>query len=120
MQYPSERASACEAKELQLFVEITCCDLLRFEHSADSSTAPEQVQIAQEFYLGAPGAHADMQVRAPGIEPYFVEVKYGYTPERLHRVDGPKVRAQGGSPASVQDTGGHRCELGGKLEEYRI
>jgi class 3 adenylate cyclase len=83
MQYPSERASACEAKELQLFVEITCCDLLRFEHSADSSTAPEQVQIAQEFYLGAPGAHADMQVRAPGIEPYFVEVKYGYTPERL-------------------------------------
>jgi len=83
MANPSERATTCEAKELQLFVEITCCDLLRFEHSADSSTAPEQVLIAQEFYLGTPGAHADMQVRAPGIEPYFVEVKYGYTPERV-------------------------------------
>ncbi|HLY37867.1 MAG TPA: adenylate/guanylate cyclase domain-containing protein [Candidatus Binatia bacterium] len=37
----------------------------------------------QEFFLGIPGAFADLRVVAPGSLPYFVEVKYGYPLEHL-------------------------------------
>ena len=38
--------------------------------------------IRQEVAVG-PSAFADIQVTPRGTAPYFVEVDYGYTPERL-------------------------------------
>jgi len=43
----------------------------------------EEVDVAREVDLGAPGAFADMLVRRPGRPPYFLEVKYGYASDRL-------------------------------------
>jgi len=72
-------------KELQLFLENICCDLLRFEHSACSGLPPGQVRITQEVSLGDSCAYADIYVSGPDIQPYFVEVKYGCQPEELVR-----------------------------------
>src|SRR5262245_49946059 len=69
-------------EELRLFLESVCCDLCRFEHVATESIAPEDVVIRQEVAI-APSAFADIQVTAKGTTPYFVEVDYGYTPQRL-------------------------------------
>jgi hypothetical protein len=41
--------------------------------------------IYQEVFLGLPGAFADIKVTVPGAAPYFVEVKYGYCPEKVVR-----------------------------------
>jgi hypothetical protein len=71
--------------ELRLFLEELCCNLLRFQHVDDDGIDPEQVRIRQEVYLGAPGAFADIRISLPGRRPYFVEIKYGYPPDRLVR-----------------------------------
>lgn len=72
-------------KELRLFLEEICCDLCRFQHVTRDGIRPEDVRINQEVYLGAPGAFADIQVTAPGTRPYFVEIKYGYPPDKIMR-----------------------------------
>lgn len=72
-------------KELRLFLEEICCDLCRFQHVRESGVRQEDVRINQEVYLGTPGAFADIQVRAPGAAPYFVEIKYGYPPDKVIR-----------------------------------
>jgi class 3 adenylate cyclase len=72
-------------KELRLFLEEICCDLCRFQHVAQSGVRPEDVRISQEVYLGTPGAFADIQVTVPGALPYFVEIKYGYPPDKVIR-----------------------------------
>src|SRR5690348_635867 len=72
--------------ETRLFLEEICCDLCRFQHSAEDGVAPEDVRIRQEVSLGAPGAFADIQVRVPGSRPYFIEVKWGYEAEQLVEV----------------------------------
>jgi class 3 adenylate cyclase len=69
-------------EELRLFLESVCCDLCRFEHVATEHIAPEDVVIRQEVAVG-PSAFADIQVTPRGTAPYFVEVDYGYTPQRL-------------------------------------
>ena len=69
-------------EELRLFLESVCCDLCRFEHVATEHIAPEDVVIRQEVAVG-PSAFADIQVTPKGTAPYFVEIDYGYTPERL-------------------------------------
>src|SRR5688572_8901146 len=71
--------------ELRLFLEEICCNLCRFGHVRQDSCGPERVRIDQEVFLGTPGAFADIRVQAPGIAPYFVEVKFGYTPDRVVR-----------------------------------
>jgi class 3 adenylate cyclase len=71
--------------ELRLFLEETCCNLCRFQHVNEEKIAPESVRIDQEVYLGIPGAFADIRVQAPGRPPYFVEVKFGYTADRIYR-----------------------------------
>src|SRR5262245_39339322 len=80
--------------ELRLFLEEICSNVCRFRHAADD-VLPEAVAVDQEVFLGVPGAYADIRVAAPGLRPYFVEVKYGYAPERilesLHRKYGPGV-----------------------------
>jgi class 3 adenylate cyclase len=44
---------------------------------------PESIRIDRECDLGIPGAFADIRVAVPGQAPYFVEVKYGYSRQRL-------------------------------------
>jgi adenylate cyclase len=73
------------ASELRLFLEEVCCDLCRFRHVSADGARPEDVRIHQEVALGAPGAFADIKVTVPGARPYFVEVKYGYPPEKVVR-----------------------------------
>lgn len=72
--------------ELRLFLEDICCDLCRFMHSADGTTAPELVTINREAYLGVEGAYADIRVVPCDKAPYLVEIKYGYRFEELPRV----------------------------------
>lgn len=69
--------------ELRLFLEELCCNLLRFQHAFEDGIDPEQVRIRQEVYLGVPGAFADIRVAPPRRPPYFVEIKYGYPPDRV-------------------------------------
>ena len=57
----------------------------RFEHVIKDQLAPETIRIDREYWLGAPGAFADIRVCPPGEHPYFVEVKFGYTREMLVR-----------------------------------
>jgi hypothetical protein len=84
--------------ELRLFLEEICCNLCRFRHVSDDGIAPERVRIDQEVYLGVEGAFADIRVQAPGVAPYFVEVKFAYAPDRvvrtLARKYGPGSAAQ--------------------------
>jgi class 3 adenylate cyclase len=77
----SERQRA----QIRLFLEEICCEICRFEHVERDGVAPERIQIRRELALGAPGSFADIEVEAPGVAPYFVEVKYGYPAERLVR-----------------------------------
>lgn len=71
--------------ELRLFLEEICCDLCRFQHVAQDGVQPQDVRINQEVYLGLSGAFADIQVRVEGAAPYFVEIKYGYPPDKIIR-----------------------------------
>lgn len=72
-------------KELRLFLEEICCDLCRFHHVSESGVRPEDVRINQEVYLGTPGAFADIQVQVARERPYFLEIKYGYPPDKVVR-----------------------------------
>ena len=77
--------TASRLGEYRLLLEELCCDLCRFEHVTRDGLAPEAVRIDREYWLGSPGAFADIRVAPSGQSPYFVEVKYGYTNERLVR-----------------------------------
>jgi class 3 adenylate cyclase len=44
---------------------------------------PEAVRIDREYDLGSAGSFADIRIAVPGHTPYFVEVKYGYSRQRL-------------------------------------
>ena len=72
-------------RELRLFLEEICCDLSRFQHVTRDGVQPEDILINQEVYLGIAGAFADIEVRVPGNAPYFVEIKYGYPPDKIIR-----------------------------------
>jgi len=72
-----------DIRELRLFIEEICSNLLRFFHAERDHVPPEQVSISQEVSLGMPGAFADIRVKPPGGPPYFVEVKYGYPRETI-------------------------------------
>jgi class 3 adenylate cyclase len=69
--------------EFRLLLEELCCDLCRFEHVTRDGLAPEAIRIDREYWLGSPGAFADIRVAPAGQPPYFVEVKYVYNSERL-------------------------------------
>lgn len=72
-------------RELRLFLKEVCCDLCRFQHLAQGDLGPEDIHINQEVYLSTPGAFADIRVMVPGATPYFVEIKYGYPPDKIIR-----------------------------------
>src|SRR2546421_3508094 len=83
-------------RELRLFLEEICCNLLRYRHAVEGGTDPQRVRINQEYYLGISGAYADIRVELAGAAPYFIEVKYGYSPARtlasLTRKYGPGAK----------------------------
>lgn len=67
--------------ELRLFLEDVACELFFFDHLA-GGVPPEAIDIHQEVYLG-PDAFAEIRVKAGDAAPYFVEIKPGYTGERV-------------------------------------
>ncbi len=69
--------------ELRLLLEELCCDLCRFEHVTRDGLVPEAVRIDREYWLGTPGAFADIRVAPAGRAAYFVEVKFGYRNDAL-------------------------------------
>jgi class 3 adenylate cyclase len=69
-------------RELRLLMEEMCCHLFRFRHEGEGH-ASKSIKVRQEFYLGKPGAFADVRVETPGRAPYFVEVKLGYTARQV-------------------------------------
>jgi adenylate cyclase len=83
-----------EVRELRLFLEELCCNLVRFQHAADNGTPPEQVCINQEVDLGIPGAYADIRVQVPDEKAYFIEVKYGYPHDQVIAHIGRKYGAE--------------------------
>src|SRR5579872_249068 len=70
--------------EARLFLEELCCDLCRFEHVA-AGLAGLDVNILREYYLGRPGAFADLRVEPKGQPPYFLEIKYRYPSAQIVR-----------------------------------
>src|SRR6476620_4137255 len=71
--------------ELRLLLEGLCCDLCRFEHVIADGLSPEAIRIDREYWLGTPGAFADIMVAPAGRPAYFVEVKFGYRNDNLLR-----------------------------------
>jgi len=69
--------------ELRLMVEELVCNICRFAHVAHDKVAPEDICIRQEVPLAREDAFADIHVTVPGVGSYFVEVKLGYTHDRL-------------------------------------
>jgi class 3 adenylate cyclase len=72
---------AHEAVQLRLMLEELCCDLCRFTDGSGNGSG--DVAIDREYWLGRPGAFADIRVRRAGQAPYYVEVKYGYEDQVL-------------------------------------
>ena len=64
-------------------VEELVCNLCRFAHVEQDRCVPEDICIRQEVPLALANAFADIHVSAPGAASYFVEVKLGYSRERL-------------------------------------
>jgi class 3 adenylate cyclase len=77
------QADTSYLSQLRLLMEELSCDLCRFEHVAGDGLRPEAVHIDREYWLGAPGAFADIRVVPGAKPPYMVEVKYGYPEETL-------------------------------------
>lgn len=71
-------------RELRLFLEEICCNIARFHHAETDGARPQDVRVTQEASLGNADEFADIKVEAPGRPPYFMEVKFGYPPERVY------------------------------------
>ena len=69
--------------ELRLVLEEICCHLCMYEHIVRGGARVGSVRIRRDFDLGIPDAFADIRVQAPDASPYFVEVKYGYSRNKL-------------------------------------
>src|SRR5512146_3225771 len=85
--------------ELRLFLEGVTCDLLFFEHLA-AGLAPEHIRIHQDVGLGS-NAFADIQVSAGLLAPYFVEIDFGYSRERVLESIGRKYVREAPTSASA-------------------
>ena len=85
------------SSERRLFLESVCCDYFRFRH-LDAGVPAENVMIRQEVALG-PGTFADIEVRASGTPPYFVEIDTGDSRGRLLE----SVRRKYGKPSPATD-----------------
>ena len=89
------------SSERRVFLESIACDYLRFRH-LDAGAPPEEIGIRQEVAIG-PGAFADIEVRAGGAPPYFVEIDSGYSREQLLE----SVRRKYAKPRPATDGASH-------------
>jgi len=89
------------SSERRVFLEGVACDYLRLQH-LDAGVPPEDIAIRQEVLVG-PAAFADIEVRAGGSLPYFVEIDTGYSRERL--LD--SVRRKYGKASPTTDGASH-------------
>ena len=91
------------SSERRLFLESLSCDYFRFLH-LDAGVPPEDVMIRQEVALSG-GSFADIEVRASGAPPYFVEIDTGYSAgrvvESVNRKYGKPCRATDGASRVV-------------------
>ena len=87
--------------ELRLLLEELCCDFCRFEHVTRDGLAPQAIRIDREYWLGVPGAFADIRVAPSGQRPYFVEVKFGYPSDLLLRHLRRKYKEQTGETGNA-------------------
>src|SRR5262245_21893021 len=85
------------SSELRLFLESICCDYFRFRH-LDAGVPPEDINIRQEVPVSSK-AFADIEIRAGGAPPYFLEIDIGYSLQRLLE----SVRRKYGKPSPVTD-----------------
>jgi adenylate cyclase len=69
-------------RELRLFLEEICCNLLRLRYARENSIEPQQVRIRQECSLGIPDAFADIRIDIEGVPTQYVEINYGYSPDQ--------------------------------------
>ncbi len=67
-------------RELRLFIEEICCNLLRLRYANEHGVEPQDVRIKQECSLGLPNAFADIRVDVKGAASQYIEVDYGYSP----------------------------------------
>jgi class 3 adenylate cyclase len=91
-------AMADPSSERRLFLESVCCDYFRFRH-LEAGVSPENIKIRQEVPLG-PTAFADIEIRAGGAPPYFLEIGTGYSWEHLLE----SVRRKYGKPSPATDS----------------
>lgn len=63
----------------RLLLEDICSDVVRYLHAAGQADAFASVRIDREWNLGIPGAFADLRVAPVDADPYFVEIKTGYS-----------------------------------------
>jgi class 3 adenylate cyclase len=68
--------------ELRLLVEEIVCNLCRFLHVSRDGVASHSIEMREEVPIGDRNLFADLVVRAAGLAPYVVEVKYGQPIER--------------------------------------
>ncbi len=68
--------------ELRLFLEELCSDLCRFRHVTETGQPPEAFGIEREIPI-APHVYADLHVRGPEIDPYFIEIKNGMPTQEI-------------------------------------
>jgi adenylate cyclase len=92
-------------RELRLFVEEICCNLLRLRYASEKGIEPQDVRIRQECSLGIPDGFADIRIDIAGTPPQYLEIDYGYSPEQslasLTRKYGPAVALEDGSKLVV-------------------
>lgn len=69
--------------ELRLMLEELACDLCRFDHGGDNNANFEDVLIRREMPLGDGRGFADILITPKTGNPYFVEVKFGYSDKEI-------------------------------------
>jgi len=117
---PSIHAGSCQSAFgdvcLQVGLAVICLEgcgpkqcrtarLSRFLHAHQDHVNPNEIRITQESWLGEGERFADIRVEVKDYEPYFIEVKYGYSPteilESVTRKYGPGSTLGGASKIVV-------------------
>ncbi len=78
-------ANESHLSQMRLLIEEICCDLCRFKHVRDDGLGYDRIRVDREFPLGPPDSFADIRVVPGDADPYFVEVKFGYSTDVLVR-----------------------------------
>ena len=67
----------------RLLLEDICSDIVRYLHAGGKADAFASVRIDREWNLGIPGAFADLRVAPIDADPYFLEIKTGYSASEI-------------------------------------